>query len=76
MAVSDSQRPCTPIPLSQGANKTNLTPPGLLKILQRTGKAIRDDGHWFADPGIVDEIARARQVLGLDRISRAKRAAA
>jgi|HubBroStandDraft_1064217.scaffolds.fasta_scaffold475932_2 hypothetical protein len=71
MTVSDSQRPRTPIPLAQGANKTNLTPPGLLKILQRTGKAIRDDGHWFADPAIVEEIAKARQVLGLSQGKRA-----
>jgi hypothetical protein len=76
MGVSDSQRPGTLIPLSQGANKTNLTPPGLLNILRRTGKAIRDDGHWFADPAVVEEIAKARQVLGLNRIPRDKRAAA
>ena len=73
MTVLDSQRSRTPIPLAQGANKAALTPPGLLKILQRTGKAIRDDGHWYADPAIVEEIAKARQVLGL---TRGKRAAA
>jgi hypothetical protein len=42
-----------------------LTPHGLLKILQRTGKAIRDDGHWYADPVDVAQIVIARQVLGL-----------
>jgi hypothetical protein len=77
MPVLNSQRPkCSPIPLALGAYQTNLTPPGLLKILKRTSSAIRDDGHWFVDPAVLDEIARARQVLGLDRISRVKRAAA
>jgi hypothetical protein len=73
MRVSESREVRTPIPLARGADLVSLTPPGLLKILQRTGKAIRDDGHWFADPAIVEEIAKARQVLGL---SRGKRAAA
>jgi hypothetical protein len=74
MAVSDFQR--SRIPLSQGANAANLTPPGLLKILQRTGRAIRDDGHWYADLAHVEEIKKARQILGLDRLSRSKQAAA
>jgi hypothetical protein len=56
-----------PIALSAGAKQTNLTPQGLLKILKRTASAIRDDGHWYADPERINQIATARQVLGLDR---------
>jgi len=55
------------IPLPTGARQANLTPPGLLKILKRTGKAVRDDGRWYADSGDVNQIAQARRVLGLDR---------
>ena len=55
------------VPLPKAAREANLTPPGLLKILKRTGNAIRDDGHWYADPQVVRQIAQARQVLGLDR---------
>ena len=58
-------RPRTP--LSAGAKQTHLTPQGLLKILKRTDSAIRNDGHWYADPEKIDQIAAARQVLGLDR---------
>lgn len=58
-------RPRTP--LSAGAKQANLTPQGLLKILKRTDSAIRDDGHWYVDPERIDQIAAARQVLGLDR---------
>lgn len=57
----------TRVPLAVGARRTELTPQGLLKILKRTNSAIRDDGRWFADAAVVDEIARARRVLGLDR---------
>jgi hypothetical protein len=56
-----------PIPLSAGARQINLTPQGLLKILHRTDSAIRSDGHWYVDPTIVNQIAIARRVLGLDR---------
>ena len=73
MTVLDFRSACPLIPLARGADIAELTPPGLLKILPRTGNAIRDDGHWYADPAVVEEIARARQVLGL---SRGKRAAA
>ena len=62
---------CWHLFLWRRAPTNKLTPPGLLKILQRTGKAIRDDGHWFADPAIVEEIAKARQVLGLSQGKRA-----
>jgi hypothetical protein len=55
------------VPLSTGAKQTNLTPQGLLKILRRTGSAIRDDGRWYVDPTVVDQIAKARRVLGVDR---------
>jgi len=55
------------IPLPVGARQINLTPPGLLKILKRTGKAVRDDGRWYADSADVKQIAHARRVLGLDR---------
>ena len=62
------------ISLSAGARKTNLTPQGLLKILRRTGSAIRDDGRWYADPAIINQIAAARRVLGIDRTKRASTA--
>jgi hypothetical protein len=55
------------IPLSAGAQRTNLTPQGLLKILLRTDSAIRDDGRWYADPSIIDQIATARRVLGIEK---------
>jgi hypothetical protein len=55
------------IPLPVGARQINLTPPGLLKILKRTGKAVRDDGRWYAESGDVNQIGQARRVLGLDR---------
>jgi hypothetical protein len=55
------------VSLSAGAQKTDLTPQGLLKILQRTRSAIRDDGHWYAYSNKIDEIATARQALGIDR---------
>jgi hypothetical protein len=64
MPVSGSQ---PRIPLSAGAQQTNLTSQGLLKILRRTDSAIRDDGRWFADPARINEIAAARQALGIDR---------
>jgi hypothetical protein len=57
------------ISLSGGAQLAGLTPQGLLKILQRTGGAIRDDGRWYAEPERIDQIAVARQVLGLSRNS-------
>ena len=60
------------IRLSAGARLTNLTPQGLLKILLRTNSAIRDDGHWYVDPAIVDRITAARQALGFARTKRAK----
>jgi len=44
-----------------------LTSQGLLKILKRTGRAIRDDGRWFADPSVVEKIVTARKTLGIDR---------
>jgi hypothetical protein len=62
------------VSLSTGARKTNLTPQGLLKILRRTGSAIRDDGRWYVDPAIIDQIATARRVLGIDRAKRASTA--
>jgi len=55
------------IPLSAGARQANLTSQGLLKILQRTDSAIRDDGRWYVDPFVMNRIAQARRVLGLDR---------
>lgn len=55
------------VPLSAGAKQTGLTSRGLLKILLRTDSAIRDDGHWYAEPETIDQIATARRVLGIDR---------
>jgi hypothetical protein len=54
------------IPLAAAARQSRLTPHGLLKILRRTRKAIRDDGHWYADPADVEAIIMARRALGLD----------
>jgi hypothetical protein len=53
------------ISLSAGAQRTKLTSQGLLKILKRTDSAIRDDGRWYVDPAIIDQIATARRVLGI-----------
>ena len=61
------------IRLSAGARRTELTSQGLLKILRRTGRAIRDDGRWYVDPSIIDQIATARRVLGIARTKGAKR---
>jgi hypothetical protein len=58
------------ISLSAGARRTNLTSQGLLKILRRTESAIRDDGRWYADRAVIDQIATARRVLGIDRTKR------
>jgi len=55
------------ISLSVAARQTDLTPQGLLKILRRTGRAIRDDGRWFVAPADVEQIAVARRVLGFER---------
>lgn len=55
------------VPLAVGAKQAGLTSEGLLKILRRTGSAIRDDGRWYVDPTVVDQIATARRVLGVDR---------
>jgi hypothetical protein len=71
MKVAD-RRPGNRIRLSAGARQTNLTSQGLLKILRRTGSAIRDDGRWYVDQSVVDEISTARQVLGFARAKRSK----
>jgi hypothetical protein len=55
------------ISLSAGAREAGLTSQGLLKILKRTGCAIRNDGRWFVEPGVVERIVAARRVLGTDR---------
>jgi hypothetical protein len=65
MAVTISKRPL--ITLSASARKANLTSQGLLKILKRTGCAIRNDGHWFVDPVVIEQIVLARRVLGIER---------
>jgi hypothetical protein len=64
MAVALSKRPL--IPLSAGGRRTNLTSQGLLKILKRTGCAVRD-GRWFVDANVVEQIAAARRLLGIDQ---------
>jgi hypothetical protein len=53
------------IALPVAAQQVKLTAQGLLKILQRTGSAIRDDGRWYVDPAVVNQIITARKVLGL-----------
>jgi hypothetical protein len=55
------------IPLPSAARQLGLTRYGLLKILQRTDSAIRDDGRWFVSPRILKEIEAARRVLGIHR---------
>ena len=64
MKVSSASRR-NKIRLSAGARLTNLTSQGLLKILRRTDSAIRDDGRWYVDPFIIDQIATAQRVLGV-----------
>jgi hypothetical protein len=61
------------IRLSAAAQRTNLTSQGLLKILRRTGSAIRDDGRWYVDPAIIDQITKARCVLGFGRTKQTTR---
>jgi hypothetical protein len=56
MKVADLRR-AKKIRLSVGARRTNLTSQGLLKILRRTGSAIRDDGRWYVDASVIDKIA-------------------
>jgi hypothetical protein len=65
MTVTGSPR--QPIPLSAGARRSNLTPQGLLKILKRTNRAIRNDGRWYVDQGVVEQIVAARRILGVER---------
>ena len=50
------------ITLSAGAQRANLTSQGLLKILRRTNSAIRDDGHWYADPERIDHATLKSEV--------------
>jgi hypothetical protein len=54
------------IPLSTAARKLGLSAQGALKVLKRSGNAIRDDGRWFADPADIDQIQKARRLLGVD----------
>jgi hypothetical protein len=65
MAVAVNKRP--PIKLSAGARRADLTSQGLLKILKRTNSAIRDDGRWYVDPDVIEQIVVARRVLGVER---------
>jgi hypothetical protein len=65
MIVASPSRP--PITLAAGARKASLTSQGLLKILKRTGRAIRDDGRWFANLDVIEQIIVARRVLGIER---------
>jgi hypothetical protein len=67
MAVSVNRR--QPIKLSAGARRADLTPQGLLKILKRTHSAIRDDGRWYVDPDVIEQIVQARRVLGIEHKS-------
>jgi hypothetical protein len=73
MPVTNTQRRSR-IPLSAGARQTNLTSQGLLKILRRTDSAIRNDGRWYVDPSIIDQIASARRVLGIQTRKKARTA--
>jgi hypothetical protein len=57
-------------PIPAESRRANLTPQGLLKILRRTGKAVRNDGRWYTDPADTDQIVIARRVLGLQRSDR------
>ena len=51
------------IPLPRAAERLNMTGPGLLKLLRRTGRAIRDDGRWFVRERDLDQIEHARETL-------------
>jgi hypothetical protein len=72
MKVADTHRR-NRIRLSAGARLTSLTSQGLLKILRRTGNAIRDDGRWYVDRTTIDQIATAQRVLGFTRTKGSKR---
>jgi hypothetical protein len=55
----------TRVPLRIAAAQLTMSPFGLQKILARTGKLIRDDGHWFVNDSVISEIKQARSILGL-----------
>ena len=69
MAVTGTERR---ISLSAAAQEIKLTSQGLLKILLRTNSAIRNDGRWYVDPSIIDQIATARRVLGIARTQKSQ----
>jgi hypothetical protein len=51
------------VPIPRAAKQLDMTSPGLLKLLRRTNRAIRDDGHWFMTPEDLAQIKRARLTL-------------
>lgn len=55
--------------LPQAAKQLGMTAPGALKLLRRTGRAIRDDGHWSVSRNDLRAIQRARTLLGLCSIA-------
>jgi hypothetical protein len=55
------------LPLPHAAARLQVTSLGALKILQRAGAAIRDDGRWYVEQTKLDAIAAARRVLGTKR---------
>jgi hypothetical protein len=55
------------VPLQNAARELGLTGHGLLKLLQRTNSAIRNDGHWYVHRELLASVAAARRTLGLTR---------
>ena len=58
------------VPLQNAARELGLTGHGLLKLLQRTNSAIRNDGHWYVHPETLASVAAARRTLGIARTSK------
>ena len=55
------------VPLQNAARELGLTGHGLLKLLQRTNSAIRNDAHWYVHRETLASVAAARRTLGIDR---------
>jgi hypothetical protein len=51
------------VPLRDAAESIGYSTAGMLKILRKTGRAIRDDGRWFARQADVTAIKTALSVL-------------
>ena len=64
------------VSLPAAARNLGLSSPGALKIIQRANFAIRDDGRWYVFADKLEEIAKARRLLGIDRSPKTTQVAA